>query len=90
MLVDWQATQDLLWWSAHPRQWEIQVFTDSSTTGWGAHCLDQVLSGQWSQQELHLHINNLELLAVYKALLHWESLVSNKVVLIVTDNTTIM
>ena len=27
---------------------------------------------------------------VYKALLHWESLVSNKVVLVVTDNTTVL
>ena len=46
VLVDWQATQDLLWWSApstlqsgrptHPLRWDIQVFTDSSTTGWGA------------------------------------------------------
>ena len=100
VLVDWQAKQDLLWWSApdtlqvgvptHPLQWELQVVTDSSTTGWGAHYLDEVVSGEWSPLEARLHINNLELLAVYKALLHWEGLVSDKVVLVVTDNTTVM
>ena len=100
VLVDWEATQDLLWWSSpealrvgvptHPLQWDLQVFTDSSTTGWGAHCLDQVVSGQWSPQELLLHINNLGLLAVYRALLHWQTLVLDKVVLVVTDNTTVV
>jgi len=63
----------------------VVVFTDSSTTGCGAHCLDEVVSRGWSSQEACLHINNLE---VYKALLHWEGFVSNKVVLVVTDNST--
>jgi len=48
------------------------------------------VSGQWSPQELLLHINNLELLAVYRALLHWQTLVLDKVVLVVTDNTTVV
>ncbi|KAH3786398.1 hypothetical protein DPMN_164505 [Dreissena polymorpha] len=43
--------------------------TDASREGWGAHLepLSLIISGLWSPQEYHLHINNLEKLAVFLA-----------------------
>ncbi len=40
------------------------VFTDASTTGWGATYNGHAVSGVWTGPQLHWHINCLELLAV--------------------------
>ena len=46
---------------------------DASKTGYGAHLENQVFQGQWSRLEKKLHINLLELDAIYmyKALIHF-------------------
>ena len=48
----------------HPKDHSIQIFTDASKERWGAH-LEQVSSqGLWSDREIRLPINFLELKAV--------------------------
>ena len=46
-----------------------QLFTDASESGWGAHLDPTQASGVWLAEETSLHINHLELLAVYNALI---------------------
>ena len=40
-------------------------YSDASLSGWGAHLLDQNVSGVWSDQEKLLHINLLEMKALF-------------------------
>ena len=68
----------------------VQIFTDASKEGWGAHLGDVTARGDWSVPESHLHINFLELKAVLLALRRFQSLVQGKVVLVATDNTTVV
>jgi hypothetical protein len=48
---------------------ELTISSDSSSEGWGAHCQGQGANGKWNPQELMLHINIKELMAVQKAIL---------------------
>ena len=74
----------------HPLKHALQIFTDTSSEGWGAHLYDHTARGTWSLPESKLHINHLELKAVYLALKEFRTLVCNKTVLIATDNTTVV
>ena len=68
----------LLWWTKetnvlqgqplHPLRHAIQIFTDASKEGWGAHLGNFTASGTLSVPEIHLHVNFLELKAVLLAL----------------------
>ena len=90
----------LLWWTKetnvllgqplHPLCHAIQIFTGASKEGWGAHLGDFTASGAWSVPESHLHINFLELKAVLLALKRFQHLVQGNVVLVATDNTTVV
>ena len=68
----------------------LTLTTDASERGWGAHLRGQSVAGTWSPQQGQLHINLLELLAVFKALQSFESLVCNQRVLVKTDNSTVV
>ena len=74
----------------HPLKHALQIFTDASNEGWGAHLDDHTARGTWSLPESKLHINHLELKAVFLALKEFGTLVCNKTVLIATDNTTVV
>ena len=74
----------------HPLKHALQIFTDASKEGWGAHLDEHTARGTWSLPESKLHINHLELKAVFLALKEFRTLVSNKTVLIATDNTTVV
>ena len=52
----------------HPKDHSIQLFTDASNEGWGAHLDQNSTKGLWSDREKKLHINVLELKAVSLAL----------------------
>ena len=52
--------------------------------GWGAHLDEHTARGTWSFPESKLHINHLELKAVFLALKEFRTLVCNKTVLIAT------
>ena len=71
-----------------PLQFTMQITTDASPTGWGAHCNGLHIHAVWSPSEKHLHINNLELLAIFKVLHAFEPLVMGTAIQITTDNTT--
>ena len=74
----------------HPLKHALQIFTDASNEGWGAHLDDHTARGTWSFPESKFHINHLELKAVFLALKEFRTLVCNKTVLIATDNTTVV
>ena len=74
----------------HPLKHALQIFTDASKEGWGAHLDKHTARGQWSLPESKLHINHLELKAVFLALKEFQTLVFNKTVLVATDNTTVV
>ena len=74
----------------HPLSHALQLFTDASNEGWGAHLGDSTARGVWSEVESQLHINFLELKAVFLALKSFEPLCLNQIVLVATDNTTVV
>ena len=70
----------------HPVKHALQIFTDASKEGWGAH-LERTARGSWSIPESKLHVNYLELKAVFLALKEFQDLCTNKIVLVATGNT---
>ena len=74
----------------HPVKHALQIFTDASKEGWGTHLNERTARGTWSVPESKLHINHLELNAVFLALKESQDLCSNNIVLVATDNTTVV
>ena len=74
----------------HPIRHALQIFTDASKEGWGAHLNEFTARGSWSVPESKLHINYLELKAVFLALKEFQDLCVGKIVLVATDNTTVV
>ena len=93
------APPQLRWWleesnvlpgqPLHPLKHALQIFTDTSKEGWGAHLNERTARGTWSLPESKLHINHLELKAVFLALKEFQDLSIN-LVLVATDNTTVV
>ena len=90
--LDWWLDEDnvLRGQPLHPFQHALQLFTDTSNEGWGALLGDSTARGVWSVSESCLHINFLELKAVRLALKSFEHLCRDQIVLIATDNTTVV
>ena len=63
------------------------TITDTSEEGWGTHLIEHTARGTWSLPESKLHINYLELKAVF---LEFQALCSDKIVLVASDNTTVV
>ena len=74
----------------HPIKHALQIFTDASKEGWGPHLNECTAGGTWSLPESKLHINFLELKAVFLALKEFQDLCIHKIVLVATDNTTVV
>ena len=74
----------------HPKDHSIQLFTDASNEGWGAHLDQSSIKGLWSDREKRLHINVLELKAVSLALRSFKDQCQNQTVLVATDNSTVV
>ena len=74
----------------HPVRHALQIFTDASKEGWGAHLNERITRGFWSVPESKLHINYLELKAVFLALKEFQDLCVGEIVLVATDNTTVV
>ena len=64
------------------------VVTDASLLGWGALWEHRTVRGVWGPLERRLHINVLELRAVYLALRHFRPALEGKHVLIKSDNVS--
>ena len=90
--LDWWLNKSNVLWCQplHPLQHALQMFTDASNKGWGAHLGDSTARGVWSYTESRLHINFLELKAVFLTLKSFEHLCRDQIVLIATDNTTVV
>lgn len=97
MNIPGYVKKDLLWWvnaieySIHrilEDRFVTEIFSDASTTGWGAVCQEETASGQWSNEESKKHINYLELLAAFIALKIFAKNYSNCQILLRIDNTT--
>ena len=74
----------------HPIKYAHQIFTNASKEGWGTHLDEHTARGVWSLPESKLHINYLELKAVFLALKQFQDLCTDKIVLVATDNTTVI
>lgn len=97
MLIPEILKEDLIWWKdAIPSAfnpikksiYKVTIFSDASTTGWGASCDCNRTHGLWSIDERKLHINYLELLAVFLALKCFVSDQKDCEILLRVDNTT--
>ncbi|VEN60618.1 unnamed protein product [Callosobruchus maculatus] len=84
----WLAHIDLSYNYIHHEKFAIEIFSDASKSGWGAHCDSETIFGFWSTREKHKHINELELLAALFALKCFSKNLSNCHVLCRIDNTT--
>ena len=101
-LLPWTETisTHLDWWQnptnvrrgadLHPKDHSIQLFTDASNKGWGAHLDQSSTKGLWSDREKRLHINVLELKAVSLAIRSFKDQCQNQTVLVATDNSTVV
>ena len=93
-------TQHLLWWTVRENVFkgmplqepttQMTLVTDASEMGWGAHLENRQMAGLWPPEYRSKHINWLELKAVILALQEALPLVSGKVILVRSDNTTVI
>lgn len=99
VVLDQLCVDNLTWWSKCPsplpptplKQPEpiLSLSTDSSKTGWGGVLsTGETVSGQWSTEESSMHINFLELKAIFFCLLSFMSVIVGKSISIFTDNQT--
>ena len=95
-----EARRDLSWWMvrdhllvgvrfATPAP-DLHLYSDASSLGWGAHLLDQNVSGVWSAQEKLLHINLLEMKALFLGLQAFQEDVAGHNVTAMCDNSTVV
>ena len=90
--------RDLQWWlhlprlsqgvSLHQVSPDLDFWSDSSDVGWGPHLGRLVASGLWVESEAQLSINARELLAVRHGLLHFQSSLLGKTVVVFCGNVT--
>lgn len=88
---------DLKWWYENISltrnfidifNYDLEIYTDASRTGWGAFCNQRRVNGGWTDSEKEFHINYLELLAIFLALKCLVAEKSNIAILLRVDNTT--
>ena len=92
------ALEDLAWWSHQPNlargvpcvppKPTIHITTDASDRGWGAQSENLSAQGEWSPQQLSLHINHKELLAVLLTLQRWGEQLKGQTIQFWLDNLT--
>ena len=96
--LDLQSRLAILWWTNRDNlrrgvplgtiDVEYYLYSDSSTQGWGAHLQDLTASGIWSQDQSQLHINVLELQAIWLGLRAFSQRVENAKVALMSNNTS--
>ena len=92
-----QVREELLWWwnqLQNPQgvplvlpEFDLHIFTDASSQGWGAIVGDTRFHGKWTQEESSRHINYLEMRAVTNTLERLEEPAGTRI-LVASDNTT--
>ena len=66
----------------------MTLVTDASKLGWGAHIDGDITQGLWNIEESLLHINELELKAIYFAVKAFSPRMEGKHVKVESDNST--
>ena len=69
---------------------DLHLYSDASCSGWGAHFLDRRVSGVWSDQEKLLHINLLEMKALFLVLQAFREDIIGHHVTPMCDNSTVV
>ena len=69
---------------------DLHLYSDASCLGWSAHLLDQHVCGVWSDQEKLLHINLLEMMALFIGLQAFREDVIGHHVSAMCDNLTVV
>lgn len=96
-LLNSQTLKDLHWWKENIQNlfnvirsfnFKKEIYTDASTSGWGAVCQRKRTKGFWSLKERLLHINTLEILAAFSGLKCFVSNDCNSQILLRIDNST--
>ena len=95
-----EVRRDLSWWMVRDHLLtgvrfgtpapDLHLYSDSSCLGWGAHLLDQHVSGVCSDQEKLLHINLLEMKALFLGLQAFREDVIGHHVSAMCDNSTVV
>ena len=95
-----EARRDLSWWMVKDHLLtgirfgapapDLHLYSDASSSGWGAHLLDQNVSGVWSDQEKLLHINLLKMKALFLGLQAFQEEVAGHHVTAMCDNSTVV
>ena len=67
-----------------------EIFSDASHLGWGAHMSGHHVSGTWDSDVSSLHINSLELMAVFNALKELASVLPTGHIRVRSDNSTVI
>lgn len=97
MALSAKSRKDLKWWidnilnaynDIYVKQPQISISSDASLAGWGGVCNDKKAGGAWKAEDQLCHINFLELKAALFALKSFGSILQNKHVRILLDNTT--
>lgn len=90
-LLFWQEKDNLIQGvSLSPPVPQVVLTTDASLTAWGGHLDGYKVQGLWSTSQQNLHINRLEMLAVLNACRTFLSRIQGKVVLLRTDNVSVV
>ena len=74
----------------YPIKYALQRFTDASIEGWGAHLNEHTAGGTRVPPGKQAAHNYLELKAGFLALKEFQEFCLNKIVLVATDNTTVV
>ena len=71
---------------------DFHMFSDDSHSGWGAYLepLGLEVQGLWDVASQDLHINNLELRAVFLALQHFQSHIYNSCVMVASNKSSVV
>ena len=69
---------------------DLHLYSDASRSGWGAHIFDRSVSGVWSEEEKLLHINLLEMKAMFLALQSFQEVIAGCRVTAMCDTSTVV
>ena len=69
---------------------QLDLRSDASDVGWGAHLGEDIASGLWSPKDMGMSINARELLAIKRAPSFFAPLLQNSSVAVFTDNSTVI
>ena len=99
-LVEWSPVvqDDLSWWrdrdclvlsvSLEQVSPQLELWSDASDVGWGAHLDEQFASGLWVPEDIERSINAREILAIESARKWFASLLAGSSVAVFADEST--